>query len=107
MKRIVELYSSDNLHAIDLEDISGSAVFVELGGSARISEGPIIKAGFSIRRQDIQGLESAQANGVVRILLHYTEEGKPVTHLLGETEDTEAAKAWIERVNQIYKRKKK
>jgi len=38
------------------------------------------------------------------MLLYYNNEGKSLTHVLGEIEEDalDTAKAWVNRVNQIY-----
>jgi hypothetical protein len=107
MKRMVDFKSFEDVHYINLEDVLGSAVFTELGGDVRISDGLFIKAGLKIGGQNIQELEAVQSNGVANVLLHYIRDGKPVTHLLGETDKLPTAQAWVARVNQIYERMKK
>jgi len=108
MKRIVDFKSYKNahhsVHYIDLEDVTLSAIFSEPDGGVSINEGVTIKSGFSINGKRVKELSVVPINGVYRVLLHYNNEGKFLTHVLGEIDEEllDAAKNWINKINHIY-----
>lgn len=111
MKRIVGLKSGQTeygtVHYINLENFPLAAVFTEPDGDIIINNDILIKStGLSIQGEAIQCVVISPARGEFRLLLHYSQKGMPVTHVLGEIErqDLKQAKIWIQRVNKMYLR---